>query len=321
MPITSIYHLSDIHIRAGNSERSREHEYLSVFDNLFKTLESIKSEESIIVLTGDLFHNKHRLEPHGMRLAIKLFKGLAKLARTYVIRGNHDYRQDAPEELDLIGAFNEYDIPNLFYMDDTGTFEVDNVGFGLVAIQDALLRNSTSGIAAELPEFPVPDFSEAVDTTVALFHGSVIHAKLQNGQTIDREGYPLEWFKGYDKILLGDIHLQQVNKTLKQTSALKYNETSTQLSTYQCKKGTWAYPGSLLQQDFGEPLLGHGLLHWDLEADTVTEHHIHNPYGYVTVRLVANQLEVFLRKDGKGVWIGFGTWGGSPGFRRNCSFA
>jgi len=306
MPVTSIYHLSDIHIRAGNSERSREHEYLSVFDNLFKTLESIKSEESIIVLTGDLFHNKHRLEPHGMRLAIKLFKGLAKLARTYVIRGNHDYRQDAPEELDLIGAFNEYDIPNLFYMDDTGTFEVDNVGFGLVAIQDALLRNSTSGIAADLPEFPVPDFSEAVDTTVALFHGSVIHAKLQNGQTIDREGYPLEWFKGYDKILLGDIHLQQVNKTLKQSVALKHNETSTQLSTYQCKKGTWAYPGSLLQQDFGEPLLGHGLLHWDLEADTVTEHHIHNPYGYVTTRLQEDKLEVFLRKDGKGVWIGSG---------------
>ena len=306
MPITSIYHLSDIHIRAGNSERSREHEYLSVFDNLFKTLESINPEESVIVLTGDLFHNKHRLEPHGMRLAIKLFKGLASLARTYVIRGNHDYRQDAPGELDLIGAFNEYAIPNLFYMDEKGVFEVDNVGFGLVPIQETLLRNATSGIEAELPEFPEPDFSEAVDTTVALFHGSVIHAKLQNGQTIDREGYPLEWFKGYDKILLGDIHLQQVNKTLKQWPALKHTETSTQLTTYQCKKGTWAYPGSLLQQDFGEALLGHGLLHWDLEADTVTEHHIHNPYGYVTARLVDDRLEITMRKDGKGVWVGIG---------------
>ena len=303
MPIKSIYHLSDIHIRAGNSERSREHEYLSVFDNLFKTLESINPEESVIVLTGDLFHNKHRLEPHGMRLAIKLFKGLSALARTYVIRGNHDYRQDAPEELDMIGAFNEYDIPNLFYMDDTGTFEVDNVGFGLVAIQDALLRNSTSGIAAELPEFPVPEFSDAVTHTVALFHGSVIQAKLQNGQAVERDGYPLEWFKGYDLILLGDIHLQQVHRASRIEATATATAVSTQLSTYSLKKGTWAYPGSLLQQDFGEALLGHGLLHWDLSTNQVTEHHIHNPYGYVTVRLTEELVEVCIRKDGKSVFV------------------
>uniref|UniRef100_A0A6C0AQ68 Calcineurin-like phosphoesterase domain-containing protein n=1 Tax=viral metagenome TaxID=1070528 RepID=A0A6C0AQ68_9ZZZZ len=304
MTIKSIYHLSDIHIRAGNSERSREHEYLSVFENLFQTLSTINPNESVIVLTGDLFHNKHRLEPHGMRLAIKLFKGLSQIARTYVIRGNHDYRQDAPDELDLISAFNEWDIPNLFYMDDTGTFEVDNIGFGLVAIQDTLLRNSTSGITDELPEFPEPEFSETVTHKVALFHGSVIQAKLQNGMSVERDGYPLEWFNGYDLILLGDIHLQQVNRASRIGLSGTSGSVATELTSYTCKKGTWAYPGSLLQQDFGEALLGHGLLHWDLENNKVTEHHIHNPYGYVTVRIVDEKLEVLMRKDGKGVFVG-----------------
>ena len=304
MTIKSIYHLSDIHIRAGNSERSREHEYLSVFENLFQTLSTIDPNESVIVLTGDLFHNKHRLEPHGMRLAIKLFKGLSKIARTYVIRGNHDYRQDAPDELDLISAFNEWDIPNLFYMDDTGTFEVENVGFGLVAIQDTLLRNSTSGITDELPDFPEPEFSSDVTHRVALFHGSVIQAKLQNGMSVERDGYPLEWFNGYDLILLGDIHLQQVNRASRIGLSGTSGSVETELSSYTCKKGTWAYPGSLLQQDFGEALLGHGLLHWDLTNNKVIEHHIHNPYGYVTVRIVEDKLEVLMRKDGKGVFVG-----------------
>ena len=303
MAIKSIYHLSDIHIRAGNSERSREHEYLSVFENLFQTLSTINPNESVIVLTGDLFHNKHRLEPHGMRLAIKLFKGLSQIARTYVIRGNHDYRQDAPDELDLISAFNEWDIPNLFYMDDTGTFEVDNIGFGLVAIQDTLLRNSTSGITDELPEFPEPEFSETVTHKVALFHGSVIQAKLQNGMSVERDGYPLEWFNGYDLILLGDIHLQQVNRASRIGGVGVSGSVATPLTSYACKKGTWAYPGSLLQQDFGEALLGHGLLHWDLTNNKVTEHHIHNPYGYVTVRIVDEKLEILMRKDGKGVFV------------------
>lgn len=320
MVVTSILHLSDIHIRAGDSARSREKEYLAVFDHLFtllRSFEAVAKGEALIVLTGDLFHNKHKLEPHGIRIAVRLLQGLAEIAPTLVIRGNHDYRQDAPHELDLISAITSYEIPNLTYMDETGAFEIENVGFGLVAIQDTLLYGATSGIVEELPPFPSPDaFSADVTHRVALFHGSVVHAKLQNGMACETgHGYPLEWFKGYDLVLLGDIHLQQVHGAERigdGDGASGVDGAGTPLKQYRVEKGTWAYPGSLVQQDFGEGLLGHGILHWDLAAGVVAEHHVHNPCGYLTLQVREGEVQVFHRFGGarvKGVWAALETLG------------
>ncbi len=261
-----------------------------MFENLFTLLrgfESIQKGEALILLTGDLFHNKHKLEPHGIRIAVRLLQGLAAIAPTIVIRGNHDYRQDAPHELDLISAIVSYDIPNLTYMDETGAFEIENVGFGLVAIQDTLLYAATSGMVEELPPFPsVSGFSSEVTHKVALFHGSVVHAKLQNGMTCEGHGYPLEWFNGYDLVLLGDIHLQQVHRAkVVEGSGGGVRGGGVCRKTYATQKGTWAYPGSLLQQDFGEGLFGHGLLHWDLAKGEVSEYHVNNPYGFLTLQV------------------------------------
>jgi hypothetical protein len=43
MPIQSLYHISDIHIRAGNSECSREQEYNAVFAEKDETVEEYKA--------------------------------------------------------------------------------------------------------------------------------------------------------------------------------------------------------------------------------------------------------------------------------------
>jgi DNA repair exonuclease SbcCD ATPase subunit/DNA repair exonuclease SbcCD nuclease subunit len=301
MPIQHIFHVSDIHIRAGDSERSREEEYIQVFENLFQRLRAFPSlDESLIVVTGDIFHDKHRIGPPGIEMGVHLFQGLSSIAPTVVIRGNHDYRQDLPEEKDLITAIMKYNIPNLHYFNETGNYEIENIGIGLVAIQDALLPNSTSGTARTLPAFPTIDkFSPEITHRIALFHGSITKARLQNGTLYESgDGYPLDWFKEYDLVLLGDIHLQQVNRATKLSFSGTITEQSTQLTTYMTQKGTWAYPSSLLQQDFGEPLLGHGFLHWDLENNYVTEHHIHNPYGTVKLQVDSeNSLHLILQKE------------------------
>jgi DNA repair exonuclease SbcCD ATPase subunit len=301
MPIHHIFHISDIHIRVGDSERSREQEYLAAFTKLFEELKaSPHIRSALIAVTGDLFHNKHLIGPPGIEIAVQLLRGLSELAPTVVIRGNHDYRQDMPLEKDLISALTAYNIPNLHYFNETGCYEIENIGIGLVAIQDALLANSTSGIAKKLPSFPsVKDFSEEVTHRVALFHGSITRARLQNGTLYDSaDGYPLEWFDEYDLVLLGDIHLQQVNRATKVSFHGTSTVHATKLTTYRVEKGTWAYPGSLVQQDFGEPLLGHGYLHWDLARGEVTEYHIHNPYGVVKLQLGVDEVaHVMLQKD------------------------
>lgn len=95
--ISQIIHLSDIHIRAGNQDKSRYHEYHSTFTNLFQSIEHLPGlSDAIIVITGDIFHHKNKLEPCGLELALHLLSGLASLAPVYLIRGNHDYRQDVP---------------------------------------------------------------------------------------------------------------------------------------------------------------------------------------------------------------------------------
>ena len=279
----NIIHISDIHIRAGNHDKSRYTEYLSVFDNLFQSLQQqqcIQDRTSVIVVTGDLFHHKNKLEPYGLELALHLLRGLAALAPVFVIRGNHDYRQDVPKERDMITALMSYQIPNVNYLDKTGVYTHQNLSFGLVAIQDTLLYGATTGISPDLPPFPKGDS----EYNIALFHGTIAGCTLQTGQNI-LHGYPIDWFQGFDAILLGDIHLQQVNrvKPIEYSFAPLPFTSHVQTFSYD-KESPWGYPGSLVQQDFGEPLYGHGYLLWNLKEKFVHAFHIHNPYGFIKTK-------------------------------------
>lgn len=318
---TSIIHLSDTHIKTGDLEKSRYDEYSAVFQNLFKALsiiDDVKNKQAIIVITGDLFHHKGKLEPAGLSLIINLLTRLSGLAPVYIIRGNHDFRQDLPDEPDMISAVMSYQIPNVFYLDKTGHYTIGNIGVGLTAIQDTLLYGARSEIERELVVFPE---ASALDTEykVALFHGSVIQARLQNGSVLSEEmnGYPLEWFKksGYEYVLLGDIHLQQIHgATSKNTSETQLpNTVQTEVYTPN-KTCAWAYPGSLVQQDFGETLLGHGFIHWNLKEKKIVPYHVYNPYGYVTACYTNSEINILHRVTGKSTWVRLGAIVGKEWF-------
>jgi len=278
----SIIHISDIHIRAGNHDKSRYTEYLIVFNNLFQSLsqqECIQNNTSVIVITGDLFHHKNKLEPYGLELTLHLFRGLSVLAPVFIIRGNHDYRQDVPTERDMISALMSYEIPNLHYLDKTDVYKFKNLSFGLVAIQDTLLYGATTGISPNLPPFPRGDSHY----NVALFHGTISGCTLQTGQNT-LNGYPINWFQGFDAILLGDIHLQQVHRADPIEYTFAPLPSTSHVKTFSYQESPWGYPGSLIQQDFGEPLFGHGYLLWNLKDKLVHAFHIHNPYGFIKTK-------------------------------------
>ena len=71
--------------------------------------------------------------------------------------------------------------------------------------------------------------------------------------------------------LLGDIHKQQIFPKRKNTHMLA------------------AYSGSLIQQNYGESILGHGLLVWSLNEDSKSHNvypiNVPNKYGYVKVTI------------------------------------
>ena len=272
-----IIHFSDIHIRTGDPEKARYFEYSTVFQNLVDSLSTKDLSSTIIVITGDLFHHKGKIETSGIKLVNQLFQKLLNLAPTFVLCGNHDYRQDDPEIPDMIEALLEMHHKKLssqkyplYYLNKSGVYVYNNISFGVVDIRDALKSYNTFGRNEELISFPSCSSTQA-EYKVALFHGYVVPKDLCEKYK-NMNSYHLEWFgTEYPFILLGDIHRQQIHKTT---------------------HGHWAYPGSLIQQDFGERVMDHGYLEWDLKKQKVYFHRVYNPYGFCTLKKHMNQWYV-----------------------------
>lgn len=264
-----IIHIADIHIRSGDMERSRYNEYVNVFHNLFDDLNNLdctKNNTVAFVIAGDLFHHKGKLDTPAIKLYFDLMDSILNIGPVFIICGNHDFRQEDPDYPDMISAMikpyhnNRKTKYNIFYLENTGIYEFNNIGFGVISIKDTLRKFNTSGIIDDLPEFPKPEFGINIKTKIALFHGTITQSSVPSGHKIN--GYPLDWFKDYDIAMLGDNHKQQ------------YHE----------KPLSWGYPGSLIQQDFGEPTFGHGYILWDLENKKGTVKHINNNYGMITIQ-------------------------------------
>lgn len=273
VPITHLFHFADIHIRNGDIERARYFEYEDVFRRSIQCLdthEAVSNETALIVIAGDLFHHKGKMDTPALKLYFSWMDQLLARAPVLMICGNHDFRQEDPRHPDMMETMTvPYEHQRktkfpLFYLKETGHYTFNNVGFGVVSVRDTLKAYNTSGQVDKLPEFPnVATFGDVCDVRVALFHGTITQSALPNEQRIsEMHGYPLEWFKGYDLVMLGDNHKQQSHT----------------------KPVPWGYPGSLIQQDFGEPTIGHGFLLWDLQDKKCTMHHVYNPNGMITVK-------------------------------------
>lgn len=263
--VTHIIHIADLHIRTGDPDRARIQEYQYVFQRFLEDVErrvnADATHEYITVIAGDIFHNKGRIESAGVRLFSQFLHKLSALTRVFFICGNHDFRQEDPSIPDMLESMLDPwgNTDKIQYLKDTGLYEYKNVGFGVVSVKDTLRKGNTSGVNNVLPAYPSPsDFGADVKHKIALYHGN---------------SFPFEWFKGYDMALMGDIHKQQTGTT-----------------EYGLR---WGYPGSLIQQDHGESIYGHGYLLWDLVNDTVTAHHVGNKYGLVTMRCREQEYEVY----------------------------
>ena len=274
--ITEIIQISDIHIRNGDYKISRYDEFTLVFQNLFNflnNLSSVKNQSAICIITGDIFHNKSKLESPGIKLFNTFINGLNHILPTLLILGNHDFKQNELENnIDFLEAFEKNIDTNVKYLKDTGLYKIKNLGIGLFSVKDSLQIGSGFGKNENLQEFPKPDFDDEVTTTIQLFHGTMCNSKFSNKITTS-EGYSWEWLdKGYDCALLGDVHKRQI-----------FPRKSNLIA---------AYSGSILQQNFGESLLGHGGLLWNIENNSniyVKEFDIFNHYGFVKL-IIENKI-------------------------------
>jgi DNA repair exonuclease SbcCD ATPase subunit/DNA repair exonuclease SbcCD nuclease subunit len=274
-PVTHLLHFADIHIRNGDMDRARYDEYHSVLERTLADMDAmpcVQERRAVTVIAGDLFHNKGRLDTPALKLYFWWMDQLLSRTPVLVICGNHDFKQEDPRHPDILETVvqpyaRKKTTHPLYYLKDTGHYVYGDIGFGVVSVRDTLRAGSTSGLVRNLPSYPNPEaFGEELRCKVALFHGSISQDALPaEARKSDMTGYPLEWFRGYDAVMLGDIHKQQLHQD----------------------PMMWGYPGSLVQQDFGEPTYGHGYIVWELMEGAQLRAslcHVPNDHGMITIK-------------------------------------
>lgn len=232
-----IAQISDIHWRGS----TRHEEYTRAFSKLYEMLR--EEAPDIIVCTGDIFHTKTQgISPEIMERMVWMFQELLKIAPVRTILGNHDgnlansSRQDVITP--IVHAINSAPMLNLYK--ESGNF-VDEIYPEIQwANYSCFDKEGWAKCSADPNKI-----------NIALFHGSIIGCQTDGGFRMMGGEESVNTFHDYDYVLMGDIHKTQF------------------LSDRRSDDGTdkpWiGYPGSLIQQNFGEEETK-GFLIWEIEG-------------------------------------------------------
>ena len=251
--LKKIYHISDIQIR--NLKRHKEYE--QVFENLYEFIRQ-DTKDAVVYIGGDIAHSKTDMSPELVDQLSRLFKSLSDIVPTLIIAGNHDCNLNNRSRLDVLQPIvDNLQHDNLYYLKDTGVYEVGDVAFAVLDVWDD-----------EADKIPDPNDIES-DTKVLLYHGTVDKSKTDLGFALP-SAVKLKDFDGYDMVLLGDIHKMQTMQEYKKGKVTK---------------PIVRYCGSLVQQNHGETLKGHGVSVWDVPKRKFVHQEIENEYGYYTIEI------------------------------------
>ena len=239
-------HISDIHWRG----LKRHEEYRQVFSSLFLKLEELKP--NIIFIGGDIVHSKTQgITPELIENLNWWFKSLASIAPTHVILGNHDglilnkNRQDA-----ITPIIEAIDNENIFLYKKSGLYPTGIKGFNW-AVFSCFDEENWSNVKPNKEEI-----------NIACFHGAVWNSKTDTDWELEGE-VKLSFFDNYDFSFLGDIHKFQ----------------------YLDEDKRIAYPGSTIQQNFGEDITK-GFLFWEINSQFDYNSKfikIDSPYPHITI--------------------------------------
>ena len=244
--LNKIYHVSDIHIR----NFKRHDEYNRVFERLYKYIRDTYTDDSLIVLTGDIVHSKTDVTPELVEMVHIFLRNLCSISKVLMIPGNHDANLNNAHRMDaltpIVNALNE---PNLLYVKDTGYFKIANRTF----VHWSVFDKEDKYVKADKIKG---------DYKIALFHGPVTGVQIrENAQLLD-QNLKISDFEGFDIGLLGDIHTRQ----------------------FLDGESTIGYPGSLIQQNHGETI-GKGIYVWDLENKKAEYVEIENDTAFYTINV------------------------------------
>lgn len=273
--IDNVIHISDLHF----TMRDKYEHYQNVFDHFIEDIKKYDNSNTIVIITGDLFNEKNKLDSKLVFFSKKLIYNISKLFTTFIICGNHDFIQQnrkIPDTISSVFYDNLYEHDymfdvqnNLYYLKNTGYYVYENIGFGVLSVFD-LHDYSSCGLNENI-EFPDGNilhnyYENRNHFNLALLHTTVKNSAIQTHEGYDRflESYDnhidVNNIKNYDYILLGDIHKQQFIKNA-------------------------GYPSSLVQQNFGEDPVNHGYILWDLKNKKYDFIRVYSDYAMIKCKV------------------------------------
>lgn len=261
--VKKIISIADIHVR----NNSRVSEFAGVFKNFFEMIKDYSKEETIIVICGDIFHQKTSTEPEGLQLVKDLFIGCSNLFPTIIIPGNHDGLVQNKNRLDAITPVVEMlNKDNIYYLKDSGLYGYANILFNHMSVFDEPEKYI---LGKDIPSV----YKNKYEKIIGLFHGAIDQAMSDTGHVLENPKIMLPLFDNHQIILCGDIHKSQ----------------NLQEYDYQYDKPIIRYMGSMLSQNFGESAdKGYSL--WNLSDMSYIHYNIPNDYGFYTVGVENGKL-------------------------------
>ena len=247
--------ISDVHVR--NFKRLEEtQEFLEKFVQYCRDFVSSHNKDEVrIIIAGDLFDQKITVSNESKILVSWMLRRLNEIALTYVICGNHDYLMNNSSRVcSLTPIFTMSEFDNCKYLDyelgyASGIYEDENIAWCLYSTFDDFTK----------PEVEIYKSQNPDKTLIGLIHADINGAKTDVGRVTDK-GIDAEYFNGVDFVIAGHIHKRQ---------EIKKNGVKI------------VYCGSLMQQNMGENLSGHGGVIWNIEENTWNSFDLdRGEYGY-----------------------------------------
>lgn len=263
--IKKLIHIADIHIRTYRHHEEYKDVFISLIEDVKKQIVGLTRDEVRIVIVGDLFHQKITISNEQVLLGSWFLRELGKIAPVIVVAGNHDLLENNLGRMDSITpVITLLDNPEIKYLKESRCYPDDNVVWCNYSIFEENAR----------PDIEQSHIDNDGKLHIGLFHAPLIGAKTDIGYVFEI-GENISHFEGCDFVLLGDIHKRQ-----------EITE-----GNIRC-----VYPGSLIQQNFGETVTKHGYLLWDLETQQYTEHEVPNDNLFFTFKItsiedIENQTE------------------------------
>jgi DNA repair exonuclease SbcCD nuclease subunit len=253
--VKKLFHIADLHFRTYKRHVESKKVCEDFIEDVKKYIleNNLKREECRIVIVGDIVHQKITISNELTMLVSWFLNQCTKLCPVIMVAGNHDLLENNMDRLDsltpIIELMNNDEITfykgSECYLDDKW------------CVYSVFEENEKPDIESARKEYG--DGKKYI----GLYHAPVTGAITAIGYEFE-DSADLAQFAGCDAVLMGDIHHRQ---------------------KFVYKGINIAYCGSLIQQDFGERVTGHGYLVWDTDDLEYTEHDIETDYGYYVFKI------------------------------------